>query len=279
MEFLYTYIETITTPTVSLFYSILGPKGVQFTISVLSWLYDIFNYIALINYRILGSIVDEFSTIGNLWVFIDNESKPLPYKVFNEHPCHVKWFYNKNVNSLYESINNISDRVSPSQLNYTDEILCRKLPWIMSVLSHYEVDPSDNEIIRQEYYLDDWVSTFFMTVYDNILIPPNILINCWSLNSGVWFSGNQKWRLQIINRDGDSVTFDNINSTFSDNDMLKWRKCLGLESIPTEENSDFMDNGSYSDVETNDSGATDTEVADSESTEQTPENSRDDVVL
>jgi hypothetical protein len=202
----------------------MGHRGLAFFICILSTLYDITYEVAKFNYRIIGSIVDEFSTVGNLWVYLTDNSHPLPYKVFKEHPKNARWFYNKNANTLYESLNCICDCSLPL-------VHCEKLPWRMSILSQVRTD-SNNDIIMQEHYLDEWASTFFMTVYDANVVPPNVLMQCWSLHSGVWMHPNADytWRLHIINNHGDNITFNNINCLLDEEDKLLWKKALGLKT-------------------------------------------------
>jgi hypothetical protein len=210
------------------FIGLLGPRGVALCVSVMSTIYDVTYEFAKLNYRALKAFVYEFTTIGNLWVFRDDNSLPIPYKVFKTHPENIKWFYNTLSNNLYESINYITDRCAhPNNQSV-------KLPWRMSVLSQVKKDLSKNEVVIQEYFLDDWASNLFMNVYDAVTIPPNIITQCWSLNSGVWLwsDADTFWRLQIIDRNGENITFDNVTEQFNEEDQLKWRRVLGLESSP-----------------------------------------------
>lgn len=229
------------------FIRLLGPRSVALCVSVMSTLYDITYEFAKLNYRALKALAYEFTTIGNLWVFRDDNSQPIPYKVFKTHPENVKWFYNTLSNNLYESINYITDcSADPNNQSV-------KLPWRMSVLSQVKKDLSNNEVVLQEYFLDDWASNFFMNVYDAVTIPPNVITQCWSLNSGIWLwpDDNSFWRLQIIDRNGENITFDNVTGQFNEEDQLKWRRVLGLESSPPPamDDTEYVSDEEYEDNE------------------------------
>ena len=224
MEFIQQYYQSFSKAAMQHLVNILGPRGVTIAFTIFSTTYELLHAIALFNWRILGSIIDEFSSVGNLWVFHSENQTPIPYQVFGDHPESAKWFYNKNVNTLYESMNCISDRCPPTT--------CAKLPWIMSHLSLIEKDSEGNEITKNEWFLDEWASHFYLTVYDSFSVSPKVILNCWSLNSGIWMDENKVYRLSVINKNGEHIEFNDINHALSEELTLKWRSILGLESLP-----------------------------------------------
>lgn len=240
-------IETTLQKITNFSIDLLGPRGVALCVSVISTFYYVTYEISKLFYRALNALIYEFSTIGNLWVFTTDNSHPIPYKVFKNHPENVKWFYDALSNNLYESLNFVSYRSSVINNHSV------KLPWRMSVLSQVKTDVSKNEVVLQEYFLDDWASNFFMNVYDSVSIPPNVIIQCWSLNSRIWLLTNDDsfWRLQIIDRNGENITFDNVTGQFNEEDQLKWRRVLGLESSPPPamDDTEYVSDEEYEDNE------------------------------
>ena len=213
------FTSNLTSYLASSMHSVIGPRGVAFSLSAFSTIYQITSYLGSLVYRTFGAVIDEFSTNGNIWVFLNSNTQPLPYKFFAEYPVNATWFYNRTSNTLYEAL-------SPaSRINSYVPMQSFKLPWIMSLVSCM----SEDKKMTNEWYLDDWASTFFMAT-DNYYISPKLVLACWSINSGVWFSDSDTVRLEIIDKNGEKVVFNNINASLSDTDAISWRKVLGLES-------------------------------------------------
>lgn len=216
-------LEEFLENSVHTLHRIIGPRGLALSIRILSTLYQVSYTVCSLFYRIFGAVIDEFSTNGNLWVFRGDNTQPLPYKVFAEYPVDATWFYNQNANALYEALSAEARTSSYVPLHSV------KLPWIMSLLSCRILNENGGITAETEWYLDDWASSFFMTT-DAHLISPKIILACWSIQSGVWFSDSDVVCLEVIDRNGERVVFNNINTTMTDTEELLWRKTLGLES-------------------------------------------------
>jgi hypothetical protein len=234
-------LEDFLKKSVHTLHRIIGPRGLALSIRILSTLYQVSYTVCSLFYSTVSAVIDEFSTNGNLWVFRGNNTQPLPYKVFSKYPVDATWFYNQNANILYEALSAEAQTSSYVPLHSV------KLPWIMSVLSCRIMNDSGGVAAETEWYLDDWASTFFMAT-DAHVISPKIILACWSIKSGVWFSNSDVIRLEVIDRNGDRVVFENINAQMTDAEVILWRKTLGLESLPpnAEETS-----GNEADTESN----------------------------
>ena len=178
-EFFDTFTRQITNDIGKFANNVLGPRGIAFSLWVVSSIYSVSLAIGNVAWRTFGAVLDEFSTNGNIWIFADSKTTPLPYKVFNECPEFAKWFYNSQANSLYESI---SSRVNSYFLTSPT-----KLPWIMSVVSCEKLNSDGEYKSSGEWYLDSWVSEFFMSVHENYYIDPRIILSCWSIQSGICY--------------------------------------------------------------------------------------------
>ena len=220
--FYYTNYTQNVTNTVA---SILTPRGVAFCLTLAGTMYDMYKFTLNTTGRVLGSVIDEFSTSGNLWIFFGDETRPIPYKVCATPPQGVSWVYNKISNTLFERQSGPVGSSTP--FSYLETNPC-KLPWIMTVATTYGVDESGNNVKTAEYYLDEWLSDFFVDIHEKTDIPPRILLSCWALNSGIWFENDRVVRLEVMDKNAETYVFENINSELNSSDMPRWRNVLNL---------------------------------------------------
>lgn len=222
---------------------------------LLSTCYDIYHVLATLNYRLLSCITDEFTMMGHMWVFRNEDStnfipSVLPLKVFNKTPLNASWYYNKYLNLLHES----STRFDPTFL------LNLKLPWMMTILDEYVEKPAgEDDIICREYFLDDFVSSFTLVLKENkFIMTPKLFLNTWSISTGIWPENtynNSKWRLQVVDKNGDSHIFDDLfNSELSKEKLSEWLSlCNWPENWPENKN-DFSDTEENDDEVNNEDG-------------------------
>ncbi|NDG32363.1 hypothetical protein EB118_20090, partial [bacterium] len=112
-----TLMNFFLTKTAHTLHTTFGPQFTALTIKILSYVYQLSHTVGSLFYRTFGAVIDEFSINGNLWVFRGCNTQPLPYKVFNHYPADARWFYNKNVNTLYEALSPDAQISSYVQLN------------------------------------------------------------------------------------------------------------------------------------------------------------------
>lgn len=212
-----------------------------YSLSIFNTVYDLTEIISKYACRFVNSIYREFSILGHYWIFLHDESIPIPSWYLQQVPSDYDYEYNDTVKVLHEKGSVYFEGCEDEQIRNQFHT---KLNWVMASVTAYNVLKDGSTQDYANHYLD---SIFDLTVIGNLdengdyyYPTPDTILSCWSIHSGRWFNKGEKVRLEVMTRDGELLMFDNIFSICdTEEGCSRWIKAIGLSSL-TNNNSEEM---------------------------------------
>lgn len=135
----------------------------------------------------------------NIWHFLEGDVGPLPDSVVhNRSIANIKWTYD----------------VSSYKLTHNHTIglqVTSEHPWLTAAI----------RIGNIEYDMDNFIRHFKWISTTNIYPSKKLILNAWSIHSGIWLSNNDNPIMRVITHDGDQVDI-----SIFDNDNTSWHRLL-----------------------------------------------------
>lgn len=165
-------------------------------------LYDITTGLYATGKTVMKDMYDYMTGKHNTWYFLNDRAGPLPAAVVSDNTG-VEWVYHLPTNTLAHN--------SPTTFVYN-------IFWLSAELTARST----------RYSLDDFIHSLSYKAPADIYPTPKLLMNMWSLHSGIWLSAADTPVLHIITSEGDEVSIDITNYT-----RQTWYRLLGVDQTET----------------------------------------------
>jgi len=212
-----------------------------------NFLYDIGTFVGKFALQSISDFSAYMAGRYSIWHFLEGDVGPLPdCVVHNRSIANIQWTYNM---STYKLTHNHNHGLQVTSEN----------PWLTAAIRMGNI----------EYDMDEFIRNFKWVSNINIYPSKKLLLNVWSIHSGIWLSREDNPILRVITHEGEQV---DIN--IYDNDDDSWQRLLLGEDSDSESESDSSgheadsDSSTESDSASEDSVSEESSDAESESEQQ-----------
>jgi hypothetical protein len=176
--------------------NVLGPVWSARLISLTTIFVETFADAFAFGRKLGHGAVHWLSGSSKTWVFMRDNIGPFPSSAVKNYKnnSNVTWHFDLSETGLTyvdpnfdnEEANNENVIIEPQQL-----------PWLSAKIVYKD----------GEYEIDDFTSEFNYVSPRGVKPTPKLILNCWSIWSGIWLMPSQDARFEIINHDGEEESF------------------------------------------------------------------------
>jgi hypothetical protein len=201
---------------------VLGPVWSTRLISLTTIFVETFADAFAFGRKVGHGFVHWLSGSSKTWVFMRDNIGPFPSSAVHNYQTNsnVTWHFDVadagltfvDPNFDNEEENNENVIIEPNQL-----------PWLSAKIVYD----------KGEYEIDEFTSEFNYVAPSGVKPTPKLILNCWSIWSGIWLMPGQDARFEIINHDGEEESFF-IHSRPS-TEVDRWSELFEIDDSESEE--------------------------------------------
>lgn len=218
---------------------VLGPVWSTRLISLTTIFVETFADMFAFGRKVGHGFVHWLSGSSGRWVFMRDNIGPFPSSAVYDYRINsnVTWHFDvADVGLTFVDPNFDNDEEN----NENVIIEPNQLPWLSAKIVYK----------GGEYEIDDFTSEFNYVSPRGVKPTPKLILNCWSIWSGIWLMPGQDARFEIINHDGEEESFFIYSRPSTEVD--RWSDLFELDDSDSEEEEEEGEEKANNDEEEGD---------------------------
>jgi hypothetical protein len=206
---------------------VLGPVWSARLISLTTIFVETFADAFAFGRKVGHGVIHWLSGSSRTWVFMRDNIGPFPSSAVNDYKnnSNVTWHFDLSEMGLtYVDPNFDNDNENEHPENVIIEP--QQLPWLSAKIVYNDV----------EYDIDTFNSEFNFVAPRGVKPTPKLILNCWSIWSGIWLMPGHDARFEIINHEGEEESFFIYSRPSTEVD--RWSDLFELDNSSSEAESD-----------------------------------------